>query len=114
MITTSTNATTIEARNLARPEVPRYSRIVASRSKRRDEESDRELARLVPEERLHDPRRELPHREWTTTMVIVRTSAARETIDAAIVARIERGVRSPVNDLGTRSYPDSPSIHSVT
>ena len=48
-------------------------------------------------------------------MVIVSTSAARLTIDVATAPRIVKAASGPpVNDRGTRSYPDSPSIHSVT
>ena len=54
----------------------------------RDEQPDRELARLVAEDPLHDPRRELPIASWTTTIVIVSTSAARLTIETAIVVKI--------------------------
>ena len=56
-----------------------------------------------------------PIANWTTTMVIVSTSAARLTIDVATAPRIVKAASGPpVNDRGTRSYPDSPSIHSVT
>jgi hypothetical protein len=54
----------------------------------RDEEPDRELARLVAKDPLHDPGRELPIASWTTTIVIVSTSVARLTIETAIVVKI--------------------------
>ena len=45
-----------------------------------------------------------PIASWTTTIVMVSTSAASDTIDAAMVERIWRAASGPpVSELGTRS-----------
>ena len=53
------------------------------------EESDGELAGLVMQKRLHDRGENWPIASWTTTIVMVSTSAARLTIDSATVTRID-------------------------
>ena len=62
---------------------------------RGDEEADRELARLVPEDPLTIRGENWPIASWTTTIVIVSTSAARDTIEAATVARIAVAASGP-------------------
>ena len=55
---------------------------------RGDEEADRQLTRLVPQDRWTIRGENWPIASWTTTIVIVSTSAVRLTIEAATVDRM--------------------------
>jgi len=57
-------------------------------SKGGHEQTDHDLARLVLNERLDDAGENWPMASCTTTIVIVSTSAARLTMEAATVERI--------------------------
>ena len=70
---------------------------------RGDEEADRDLARLVAQDPLDDSGRELPIASWTTTIVMVSTSAARLTIEAAMVVRITMAASGPPTRLFGRA-----------
>ena len=55
-----------------------------------------------------------PIASWTTTIVIVRTKAANETMDVAIVPRIPKAASGPpVSHRGISPKSDARSIHTV-
>ena len=69
-----------------------------------NENADGELAWLVLENPLNDARENCPMASCTTTMVMVKTSAARLTIEAATVPKISIAASGPpLIDFGTSS-----------